>query len=105
MAAIHRVDLRIEAKEDATSEGVQPQFPDTGELAATVADILADETKHHDGLGWRVTRADPAAAGTVLVSAADLRHVLDRVAQGRWLDYLPEGAAAAALREQLEEQE
>jgi hypothetical protein len=103
--AVHRMDIAIEAKEDETGEGVQPGYPAPKESAEVLRDILADETKHHDGLGWRTTGVTPVAAGTVLVSAADLRHVLDRVAQGHWLDYLPEGAAAAALREQLEGQE
>jgi|SRR6516165_5446869 hypothetical protein len=99
---IVQVDLTLEPKEDETGDGVQPGLPGLAEAARVAEDILADETKTHGGLGWRVTRVQLVAAGTVLVSAADLRHVLDRVKQGRWLDYVPEGACAAALRAQLE---
>jgi len=100
--AFHRVDLIIEAKEDETIDGVPPGVPGTGASAEFTENLLADVTKHEAQLGWRVTRVRPVAAGTALVSAADLSHVLDRIAQGRWLNYEPYLGAVQALRRDLE---
>jgi hypothetical protein len=98
--AIHRMDVTIEAKDDETGDGVQPHHPDPLSAAVAVQDTMADLTKHDSRFGWRITRVRPAQAGTAVVSAADLRHVLDRCDQGRWL-HGPYAEAAAALRGQL----
>ena len=94
--AVHRLDLIIEAKEDETIEGVPPGFPAPAESAEFAQNLLADVTKHEAMLGWRVTRVQPVAAGTVVVSTADLRHVLDQVTAvtGPYAD-----AKAALLRD------
>lgn len=78
--ALHRVDLIIEAKEDETIDGVPPGVPGTSASAEFAENLLADVTKHEAQLGWRITRVRPVAAGTALVSAADLSHVLDYIA-------------------------
>lgn len=80
MSATFRMDLLIEAKQDETIDGVQPHMPDPTSAAVTVQDTMADLSKHDARFGWRITRVQPVQAGTAVVSAADLRHVL------QWLD-------------------
>lgn len=45
----------VEEKEDATTDGQEPELPTTAGLAVTAQDHLADITKHDAQLGWRVT--------------------------------------------------
>ena len=99
--AIHRVDLTIEAKEDETGDGIAPRVPALAESVARLHDTVADNTKHDTMIGWRVTSVRPAAAGTALVSATDLRHLLDWVDEhGRAAG--PYAETAAALRRDLD---
>ena len=98
---VYRMDVIIEAKDDETIDGVQPHHPDPLSAAVAIQDTLADLTKHDHRYGWRITQVRPAQAGTAVVSAADLQHVLDRIEQGRWLNYEPYLGAVQALRQQL----
>jgi hypothetical protein len=94
---VFRMDVTAEAKDDETGEGVLPHLPDPLSAAVAVQDTMANLTKHDGRFGWRITQVRPAQAGTAVVSAADLRHVLDQVTAVIG----PYAEAAAALREQL----
>jgi hypothetical protein len=101
MAATFRMDVAIEAKDDETAEGVQPHMPDPLSAAVAVQDTMADVSKHGAGFGWRITRVRPVTAGTVVVSAADLRHVLNWISRSVTLPG-PEAGCAIALAESLD---
>ena len=101
MSATFRMNVAIEAKQDETIDGAQPHMPDPLSAAVTVQDTMADLTKHDARFGWRITRVRPVAAGTTVVSAADLSRLLD------WIDEHgpaagPYAETAAALRRDLE---
>jgi hypothetical protein len=55
MAVIITLAIRVEAKEDDTTEGVHPWVATPEELASHAEDILGDVTKHDGQLGWRTT--------------------------------------------------
>ena len=98
---VYRMDVIIEAKDGATIDGVQPHHPDPLSAAVAIQDTMTDLTKHDHRLGWRITQVRPAQAGTAVISAADLRHLLNRVEDGRWLMYTPYAETIQALRQQL----
>ena len=43
---VYRMDVIIEAKDDATIDGVQPHHPDPLSAAVAIQDTMADLTKH-----------------------------------------------------------
>jgi hypothetical protein len=62
MAVIITLAVRVEAKEDVTTEGRQPYVATPDELASYADDRLGDLTKHDGQLGWRTTSVTVVSA-------------------------------------------
>jgi hypothetical protein len=55
MSVIITLAVRVEAKEDDTTEGAHPWVATPDELASHAENILGEVTKHDGQLGWRTT--------------------------------------------------
>jgi hypothetical protein len=62
VSVIITLAVRVEAKEDDTTEGVHPWVAAPEELASHAEDILGDVTKHDGQLGWRTTSVTAVGA-------------------------------------------